>query len=294
MKPDRPSTTAIFVTMGRALAHAHGDIPGFDDPIAIQLLPDEYRAVVDRLLARAPPLSLREARLAVIASGSERVMGSRTVEIDDGLRAMAPGFQLVIVGAGLDARAYRMTELADSVVFEVDHPASQEFKRRQVAGLVPRCRELRHVPVDFSRDALSDALARAGHSPTLPTAWVFEGVITYLTPREVDGAIAAMAARSAPGSRLLATYGQRTWVRALFAWVTSRAGEPQRAAYSPLSMRRLLARYGFEVLSDTDGLERAERLGLSSPGRYRLLRFLHVVVAGYGDQSSARASSATS
>lgn len=266
--------------MGRALAHARGSTPGFDDPFAIRLLPDDCRAAVERRIERRWPRSRREAGLFVVAGATEPLMGPRTVEIDDAIRPLAPGAQLVVLGAGLDARAYRMPELAGSVVFEVDHPASQAFKRRQVAGLVPSARELRHVPVDFERERSSDALARAGHDATVPTTWVFEGVISYLEPRDVEAAVDAIAERSAPGSRLILTYNEPSGVRSLFSGVTRRTGEPQRATYTREAIRELLERRAFGVRSDRDGLERAARWGRSPTPVDRVwVRFHHVVVA---------------
>ena len=208
-------------------------------------------------------------------------MGSRTVEIDDGLRDLPPGCQVVIVGAGLDARAYRLKELSGSVLFEVDHPATQAFKRERAASLTPCVRELRHVPVDLAREPLAPTLARAGHSLDVPTAWIFEGVISYLIRREVESSIEAMATRSAPGSRLFATYNESSRDRRLVTLAfTARTGEPHRAWFSPSSMKELLAERGFAVLSDRDGLERAARLGVEVP---RLERFVarphHVVIA---------------
>jgi methyltransferase (TIGR00027 family) len=266
--------------MGRALAHARGSVPGFDDPFALQLLPDDCRAAVERRIRHEWPRSRREAALGLVANATEKLMGPRTVEIDEGLRALPRGHQLVILGAGLDARAYRMRELSGSVAFEVDHPASQAFKLRQTVGLRPCTRELHHVPVDFERERLGDALARAGHSSTAPTAWVFEGVISYLTPREVEAAIDAIAERSAPGSRLLATYNEPSLVRRLFAGVTQRAGEPHRGAFTREQMGRLLEERRFVVRSDRDGSERAQHLGVSRTATERFwVRFHHVVIA---------------
>jgi len=285
MQADRPSDTAVYVAMGRALAHAHGVVRGFDDAYALDLLPDDCRATVERCLRRRWPRSRREWALGMVARGTERLMGPRTVEIDDGLRALPPGLQVVILGAGLDARAYRMPELAASTVFEVDHPASQAFKRGRAAavGLVPRARELRYVAVDFEHERLGDALAKAGHAPDVPTAWIFEGVITYLAPSDVEAAIAAMAARSAVGSRLLATYNEPPRsVRPLARWVSARGREPARASFTPAQMHAMLRRYGFAVRSDRDSLERARRVGVA-PGAFErfLMRAHRVVVADF-------------
>jgi methyltransferase (TIGR00027 family) len=273
--------------MGRALAHARRALPRFDDPFALQLLPDDCRAAAERRIRHEWPRSRREAMLGLVATATEKLMGPRTVEIDEGLRELPPGHQLVILGAGLDARAYRMRELSASVAFEVDHPASQAFKLRQTKGLRPCTRALHHVAVDFARERMGDRLARAGHSTTVPTAWVFEGVISYLTPREVESAIEGIAERSAPGSRLLATYNESSWVRRLFSGVTGSSGEPQRGAFTREEMRRLLEERGFVVRSDRDGFERAQRWsGAPTAMDRHVARFHHVVIADYAGAAS--------
>jgi methyltransferase (TIGR00027 family) len=263
--------------MGRALAHAHGRVGGFSDPFALRLLPDDHRAAAERRIRGEWPRGVREAVLGLIAQATEALMGPRTMEIDDGLRTLPPGFQLVLLGAGLDARPYRMTELADSVAFEVDHPSTQAFKRRQTEGLRPVTRELHHVPVDFANERMGDALARAGHRTDVPTAWVFEGVISYLTPREVEVSIRDIAEHSAPASRLLATYNEPSPFHRLYSVITRRSGEPHRAWYRPEAMRGLLGAHGFVVRSDCDGMDRARRWGTT--GSRGWSRYHHVVIA---------------
>jgi methyltransferase (TIGR00027 family) len=266
--------------MGRALAHAHQTVRTFHDPLAIDLLPDDCRAAVGRLLGGEWPRTRREAILGLVARWTETLIGPRTVEIDDGLRTLPRGFQLVLLGAGLDSRAYRMPELSESAAFEVDHPATQAFKKERTAGRRPLARELRHVAVDFERESLSDVLAHAGHRTDVPTAWVFEGVITYLTPRDVEATLDVIAARSAPASRLLATYNEPSRLRPLFQWIMQRTNEPPRAAFHPAAMRRILEARGFVVRSDRDGAERAIRwIDAPTPAARRSVRFHHVVIA---------------
>lgn len=262
MQEDRPSETALYVALGRAVAHARGLHADFDDPFALGLLPEEYRSAVAG--ARwPPPRSLREAWLRGVAEVTQRIMLTRTLAIDAGLREGAPWPQLVLLGAGLDARAYRMPELAESTVFEVDHPATQRYKRAAVGELAPRARALRYVPVDFTRERFTDALERAGHSTRVRTAWVFEGVVTYLTLPELEVSLAGMAQRSAPGSRVLLTYNEGGRVRSLLGAVTARVGEPQRSSFRPEAMRALVEKHGLRVREDLDGLERAARFGLA-------------------------------
>jgi len=279
---DRPSLTASYVAMGRALAHARRSPPAFDDPFALQLLPDDHREVVERMRKREWPKSRREAMLAMVASATQNLIGPRTVEIDQGLRELPSGHQLVLLGAGLDARAYRMRELSESIAFEVDHPATQGFKVQKARALRPCTRELRHVAVDFERDRLGEALERAGHDARLPTAWVFEGVVSYLTESEVAATFDIIAGRSYVGSRLLLTYNEPNVARRIASRITARTGEPQRAAFAPRAMRRLLEARGFIVRSDRDGVERARRWNRQSTVMDRLwVRFHHVLIADF-------------
>ena len=76
-------------------------------------------------------------------------MVPRTISIDEAIRGHAAG-QLVLLGAGLDARAWRMPELARAAVFEVDHPASQQDKQRRVGGLAPTAGRVVPVAVDLA------------------------------------------------------------------------------------------------------------------------------------------------
>jgi methyltransferase (TIGR00027 family) len=266
--------------MGRALSHALGDVRGGSDPLAIELVPEECRVVVERVLARKWPRTHQEAALTVAARFCRNLMGPRTAEIDDGVASSKSKPQLVIVGAGLDARAHRMKELADTVVFEVDHPASQAFKRERAKAFIPLARELRYAAADLSVESLVDALVTAGHDANRATVWIFEGVITYLTPQQVEGAIVSMASRSAPKSRLIATYNEPSWTRRLAAGATARVGEPQRAAYAIEDLHSLLRKHDWAITSDRDGVERALRW----KGSVSLLdhvwpRFHHVVIA---------------
>jgi methyltransferase (TIGR00027 family) len=270
--------------MGRALAHARKRLPGFDDPCALALLPEPYKTLIERKLRGEWPRSGREAAMSFGAEMMERLIGPRTVVIDEALCEAPRRRQVVIVGAGLDARAYRLGELSESVVFELDHPATQRAKRERTARLVPLARDLRHVAVDLTREPLDEALARAGHDSAAPTSWLIEGVITYLHPREVEATMAAMAARSAPGSRWIATYNEPVPIRGVFrrafAGIGPWSNEPARASFSRAEMRALLARHRFRVASDRDGLERVTHIGVpaSFVDRY-IVRFHHVLVA---------------
>src|ERR1051325_4074894 len=130
MNADRPSRTARFVALGRAVADAGlSHVPDFRDPTARVFLNEKgkrYLAKVERMAREGK----RTVRIDVVRVSAD-LMALRTTAIDTAVRdAIAAGAtQLVILGAGYDGRAWRMSELADVKVFEVDHPATQGDKR---------------------------------------------------------------------------------------------------------------------------------------------------------------------
>jgi methyltransferase (TIGR00027 family) len=206
------------------------------------------------------------------------MMVARTVAIDDAIReAAAP--QVVILGAGLDGRAWRMPELRDAVVFEVDHPDSQRDKRQGVAALSQLAREVRFTAVDFERDDLDAALAAAGHDPKRPTTWVWEGVVMYLELPDIEKTLAVIASRSAPQSRLIVVYHSPALTLKLVAWIVRRLGEPLRSVLRPDEMRALLEKHGFQVVRDDDVRTTAAALSPTLLRGTRFIRHMHTAVA---------------
>jgi len=270
MKARQASRTAVLVCQGRAAAHDRV-VPGrFSDPTAMRMLRAEERVPVKQVRAGTPPRGWAPRLAFEMVRASAEVIVPRTVAIDDVVRAQRSP-QLVILGAGLDGRAHRMTELDNVDVFEVDHPASQQDKRDRVVDLPPLAGSLQYVPVDFAGDRLGDALAAAGHQPSLPTAWLWEGVVPYLSKADVAATVAVLASRSAPGSCLVVNYQTpapsavvgRLAARAMAALARQPSpwrSEPRRSSWTSNAMRQLLARHGYAVVRDHDLLTVAELL----------------------------------
>jgi methyltransferase (TIGR00027 family) len=251
MQEGRSSMTATMVCVGRAIAHIDGTVPGFSDPTALAMLPEDQRERAERFRTMPAPRTLRERMAWKFMAGRSQMMAVRTVAIDHGVRAAAAP-QVVILGAGFDGRAWRMPELADTVVFEVDHPDTQREKLTRVSALARTAREVRFVSVDFTRDALADELQRAGHDPTRPTTWVWEGVVMYLTRAEIEATLSAIAGRSTPGSRLIIAYAAPGMMMPFVRVVVRGVGEPFRSLFTPPAMKALLGAYGFSVIRDGD------------------------------------------
>ncbi|MEO6603516.1 MAG: class I SAM-dependent methyltransferase [Polyangiaceae bacterium] len=277
MKAGQASQTAVMVCMGRALAHGRTSVADFNDPTALVLLPDEARQRVERI-RRGESESMIDSVRNTIASKRSQMMVARTVAIDRAVRsASAP--QVVILGAGLDGRAWRMNELQDTVVFEVDHHDSQREKRARAAKLNPKCKEVRFVPVDFARDSLDEALAAAGHNSTAPTTWVWEGVVMYLTLAQIEATLKVVGKRSAPGSRLIVAYFQPALILKLLGWLVARVGEPLRSTQTPEEMRAMLLKHDFTVQQDEDLGLIAGRLSSELAGATKQSRHMRIVTA---------------
>jgi methyltransferase (TIGR00027 family) len=268
------SRTAVLVCQGRAAANGLVPPDVYSDSVAIRLLRGDELVPVRQVLDGTTPDSGWAARLDYErVRASAGLMVPRTLVIDDAVRA-ARSRQLVVLGAGLDDRAWRLPELADVDVYEVDHPDSQADKRDRVGADLPvASRSLRFVPVDFTRDPLPARLADAGHDAGQPTTWLWEGVIAYLTQGQVTATVSDVQQLSAPGSVLVANYQSPSWraqigrfaARAMTAAARQRdmwADEPRRSSWTALAMSRLLAAHGFTVQDDSDLLTVATRRGL--------------------------------
>lgn len=264
--------------MGRAIAHGRTAITAFSDPTAMVLLTAKQQEEVERVRHGPRPKEWRARfRYAHLTSESQMVV-ARTVAIDADLRDAMP-HQVVILGAGLDGRAWRMHELATAVVFEVDHPDSQMHKRQRAAELAPKAREVRFVPLDFRHGNLGEALEAADHDPRVPTVWIWEGVVMYLGRNDIHKTLHDVRARSAPGSRLIVAYHQPALMLLLLAVIVWVLGEPIRTVLTPNQMRRLLGRYGFHVHHDRELASIGSELSPEIGRAIRLMRHLRIVTA---------------
>jgi methyltransferase (TIGR00027 family) len=143
------------------------------------------------------------------APGAQGFIVCRCRYFDDYLqRCLTSGAkQVVILGAGLDSRAYRGEILQRAIrTFEVDHPATQASKIKRlnrVLGQIPA--HVTHVPIDFNHETL-DKLLACGFDRSLKTLFIWEGVTYYLQPEAVDATLAWVRANALPGSTIIFDY----------------------------------------------------------------------------------------
>ncbi len=208
MNESLPSKTCLYVAAGRALGAREPDAAVRNpDYLAERLLGPEERALVsEQACVQALAQDYAEYSKNMEAMGAALMMQVRTRFIDDRLaEEVAKGAtQIVLLGAGFDTRAYRLTELLkDTRVFEVDQPATQQYKRRRIreAGIeVPA--NLTYVPVDFRNDSLGSVLAGAGYDSSRVTFFIWEGVTMYL-PETAVAETLRWVGTQAPGSTII-------------------------------------------------------------------------------------------
>ncbi len=250
VRQGKPSRTAEFVAFHRALGTLAPRVPGFSDPFASPFLPAKWQEKVHKAAAE-------------LASGSrkspypfwQRSMGVfnqfRTVILDRAIMSAQPPEQLVILGAGLDSRAWRLDCLKDAVVFEVDHPSTQAWKRERCAAIPYKAKDVRFVAMDFKRDQLAPLIRRAGFDPSKRSFWLWEGVTMYLAPEEVAANLSAFAGLSVPASRIALTYLRKKNGRTPRSLFLALLGEPVRSAFAPAELIGLAKRHGWRPMSDT-------------------------------------------
>ena len=274
MRADRPSRTAQHNALFRAIEQRLPE-PLFADPFARRFLRGRYR-----FAALLPATALARA-IDARWPGPRAAVSVRTRWIDDAITAaLARGLdQLVLLGAGFDARAHRLPGIERVRVFEVDHPATQAMKRR-VVGAAPA--HVTYVPVVFGRDALPDALARAGLRADARTLLLWEGVTNYLDEPTVDATL-RFAARA--GQALLFTYVDRAVIdgETLFAGGpesvahVKKLGEPFTFGFDPAELPAYLGARGLELEEDLP-LSDAAHLYYAGAGP-PVSAFYHVVSA---------------
>ncbi len=241
--------------MRRAAHQVLDQPPVLPDPIAVPLLGAHF--ALDRE---------REAHPLVRAFRAFMAARSRYAE-DRLWGAVAAGVeQYVVLGAGLDTFAYR-SPFPDLRVFEVDFPATQEWKRTLLdAASIHVAENLTFVPLDFEHMTLGEGLADAGFDASAPAFFGWLGVVPYLTPaafRATLQTIARQPRRSGVSfDYALSPESMSPSRRAVFEALAARvaaAGEPFQLFFTPEQLEAELHEAGFQEIEHTDSEQLNER-----------------------------------
>jgi methyltransferase (TIGR00027 family) len=216
----------------------------FDDPFALSLVGEAWMPIASRIGEQAT-----RGRAFLLA---------RARYVEDRLAASTFS-QYVILGAGLDSFAWRRPDLVRNglCVFEVDHPASTDWKRRRAAELaLPIAGRHVLVPTDFEQDALLETLTAAGFDGSQATLFSWLGVAMYLSKEAIADTLGAVAG-CAVGSEIVWTYWpaadelddeDRTWREQLAARQAD-DGEPIVTMLTAAGAEALAAQCGLTVVT---------------------------------------------
>jgi methyltransferase (TIGR00027 family) len=244
---EEPSQTALTAAAARAAHLIVDDEPRiFADVLASAMLGDQAEEFLSYHRAHGTHLVLRSAR-------AQATCRSRYTEdrLADSVRRGIT--QYVILGAGLDSFAYRCDLASQVRVFEIDHPATQQWKRRRLsAARIPAPDRLAFVPVDFENDSLAEHLTKGGFDPARPALVSWLGVTMYLSRVAIGQTLAAIG-RFAPGTEVITDFMLPAGLRdedgdsyvEQVAPVAAQRGEPWLTFLSPADMSGLLAEHGF-------------------------------------------------
>jgi methyltransferase (TIGR00027 family) len=200
-------STAVMVAAARA-GETERDTPLIRDPYAKVLVAGAGTGVWEFMLDDAFVAKVAEAdpEVASIFEHMGNYQAVRTHFFDDYFtKATEAGIrQIVILASGLDSRAYRLDWPAGTVVYEIDQPKVLAYKAETLdQNDVKPAADLREVPIDLRFDWPA-ALREAGFDPSVPTAWLAEGLLMYLPADAQDGLFERVTELSAPGSRVAA------------------------------------------------------------------------------------------
>ena len=254
-----PSQTALTAAAARA-AHLIVDQPPriCTDHLAAQLLGEQAGEFIGYHRAHGghPVLSAARAQAACRSRYTEdRLAGAARRGIS----------QYVILGAGLDSFAYRATLAAPVRVFEVDHPATQEWKRERLAAAgIPVPDGTAFVPTDFEHGQLAAGLRAAGFDPNQPALVSWLGVTMYLTRPAISQALDEIGTFAA-GTELITDHmlppGHRDAEGQSYADqigpVAAERGEPWLTFLAPDEIAAQLTSHGFgriEHISQQDSI----------------------------------------
>jgi methyltransferase (TIGR00027 family) len=276
MKSDEPSRMALMVARQRA-AHQlldHGAI--LDDPFAMKILREDERDLLQ--FANKHPLASIGRLLTAARSRIAEDALSKAVE--RGVR------QVVILGAGLDTFALRNPHAARISIFEVDHPATQAWKRQRLVGaeLAPPP-WLTFVPVDFEQDDLQQKLSSAGFQRTSAAFFTWLGVVPYLTHEAIGSTLDYMA--SIQDSEVVFDYMEppEAFSEEIRGVVKERTEQLEKAEerwasrFEPDGIAAILRVHGFCDIEDLSFQQIASRFGRDVQGLATGQAGVHVIHA---------------
>lgn len=302
MEENRASRTAMMTAYSRGYHAAHDHPRIFDDFLAYRLLTEDERTSVETQLmtslrtfnpasAASFPDHAAAMEWMMQAGAAPAIVFPRAQYAEESLeKAVELGVrQYVILGAGLDTFAFRRPELMESLqVYEVDHPATQSYKRQRLTDLGWELPESLHfVPLDFMLQSLTAALTHSSLDPRAPTFFSWLGVTYYLTRDVVFATLRDIADVAPTGSSLIFDYldtdafvPRKAAPRVLrMLRNVQELGEPMLAGFDPFTLAAELTSLGLRLDEDLSPWDIQERYFMGRTDHYRACEHAHLAHA---------------
>lgn len=259
MKENQISFTAMMTAYIRGTHSKYANHKIFNDFLAYDLIPEEQKKLIEEIMPK-------EALMNSTAS----ITRSRYTE-DCLMKAIKAGVeQYVILGAGLDTFAFRYPDLLKSLnVFELDHPATQSFKRQRVDKVGwGHPENLHYISIDFTREDIVNKLnSSLNYSALSKSFFSWLGVTMYLSKKEVYKTLANIPKATPSGSMIVFDYFsvdefneenisdnlQRK------EKMMNKIGEPMKTGFDPTSMKQEMAELGLKVLENLSPMDIEKR-----------------------------------
>jgi methyltransferase (TIGR00027 family) len=256
---EKASRTAQYMAFFRALESARpSEVRLFEDQFAKSFLNSGLKFISGlckiSLINRAIWKWVDYRWPGVLTSGIAR---TRFIDDEVKLELKAGARQLIILGAGYDTRPYRLDQLADVKVYEVDHPSTSSTKQNIIQS-----NHVQFVKVDFNSESLESKMNAAGFDPNQRSLFIWEGVTNYLSESAVDATL-KWCSRAASGSIVIFTYidkrvlespenfyGTKTVLKAL-----KKAGEEWTFGIDPSCIEEFVKERGLMLTKDVGAAE---------------------------------------
>ncbi len=266
----KPSSTAYGAAFLRAAENLlPEDKRLFEDPYSEKILPPLYKFFV--ILMHPPKIwnfliKIREKSTPGVIGG----LICRTRYIDDVLNnAIKEGVGTVVnLGAGMDARAFRIPGIENIQYFELDFPELQKVKRAYLdkkIGELPSNVSL--VPIDFNSQELGEELERAGYTLSSKTLFIWEGVTQYISKEAIDNTMKYVA-QASTGSKIVFTYVLESFIdgshipdglNSLYKFTLKKKKPLWYCGFDPAEMHEYLSEYSLSLIEDVGHEEYRER-----------------------------------
>lgn len=299
MKENQASFSAMMTAYIRAYHSMHATSKIFNDFLAYRLIPPEVRALIEQGLKRNEHFIGSEST----ASSSNQPVNfasfmkttnvlSRARYTEDALeKAVTQGVkQYVILGAGMDTFAFRRPELMDCLkVFEVDHPATQNFKLLRLAELGwEHPAELHFIPIDFTKENLATALTRSSaYDPNAKSFFSWLGVTMYLTREEVFSTLRSITDIAPEGSIVIFDYLDRdafipeksSSIMQTKKEIFQKIGEKMITGFDPSTLARDIASLGLHLHENLSPQDLEKRYYQGRKDGYHASEHAHIACA---------------